>query len=85
MTVLHWLGSYWGWAGSNVGAMPACAAVGAAFAVLLRKPLVRLWRKHSGADAAEAAHRIAADLYRHHVGHAHPDAPEAPEAAKEAS
>ena len=67
---------YWDWAGSNVGAMPLCGLLGGLSAVLFRKRLGALWRKHSGADAAEKAHRIAADLFGHHLGRPHPDAPD---------
>jgi hypothetical protein len=43
----------------------------------------RWWRRHFGAQAdladiraaAQAAHKIAADLYEHRTGRAHPDAP----------
>jgi hypothetical protein len=66
---------YWDWAGSNIGAMPGCGAVAAVAGACFRKPLRAWWRRHSGADAAEAAHRIAADLWRHHTGTDHPDAP----------
>jgi len=76
----HW---YWSQAAGNVYAMPACAAVAVFFAVGLRKPASSWWRKHFGAQAdladikaaAESAHRIAADLFEHHTGHVHPDAP----------
>jgi hypothetical protein len=78
---LHW---YWAEAGGNVVAMPACAVVAVAFAVGFRRPAARWWRKHFGAQAdlaeirglAAAAHRIAADTYRHHTGRVHPDAPD---------
>jgi len=82
MTV-RWLSWYWDWAGSNIGAMPACGLLAAGFAIGCRKPLARWWHKHFGVraelaeirDAAAAAHRIAADLFEHHAGHAHPCAP----------
>jgi hypothetical protein len=81
------LGSWWNWywnlTGGNVLAMPLCGLLAVAFAVCCQKPIGRWWRKHFGAEqdlaeireAAESAHRIAADLYRHHTGHAHPYAP----------
>jgi hypothetical protein len=80
---MGWLRSYWTWVGGNVGAMPLQAVIAAATAVLLRKPAARLWRQLVGerADledvrrAAEAAHRIAADLFEHHTGNKHQDAP----------
>lgn len=79
----HWLRWYWDWAGSNIGAMPGCAVVGIAFAVCFRRPLAVWWHRHFGAKAelaairaaADAAHRIAADLYEHHTGERHPAAP----------
>lgn len=74
---------YWAWTGGNVGAMPLQGILAVLFAVCFRKPISRWWRKHFGAqadlreirDIAAAAHRIAADTYRHHTGHEHPDAP----------
>ncbi len=80
----HWLRAYWDWAGSNIGAMPGCGLVALAFTVAFRKPVSRLWRWIVGEKAeiedirraAAAAHRIAADLYRHHTGEAHEHAPE---------
>ena len=80
---MWWLGWYWTEAGGNVIAMPACGLVAVAFAVGFRKPLARWWQKHFGAKAdlreiretAEAARRIAADLFEHHTGREHPDAP----------
>jgi len=74
---------YWAWTGGNVGAMPLQGILAVLFAVCFRKPLARWWHKHFGAqadlreirDIAAAAHRIAADTYRHHTGHEHPDAP----------
>ena len=75
-----WLDAYWHWAGSNIGAMPAEAAVGAAAGVIFRKPIGRFitWlRKEKDAELArtradaEAARKIAADLYRHVTGEDH--------------
>jgi hypothetical protein len=83
MIIFHALRVYWDWAGSNIGAMPGCGAVAVVSAVAFRKPLAAWWKKHFGAQAdlseiraaAQSAHRIAADLYRHHTGRDHPDAP----------
>lgn len=78
--------SYWAWVGGNVGAMPLQALISAAAALLLAVVLRPLWRRlwawlkrELGAAAheeAKAARRIAADLFEHHVGRPHPDAPE---------
>ena len=84
MIVFRELHLYWAWAGSNIGAMPACGALAIVSAACFQKPLARWWHKHLGAKAeladikstADAAHRIAADLFEHHVGQRHPDAPE---------
>lgn len=74
------------------------AAAGGLFALVFRKPLARLAARarraiqalHAArADAAEArasaaaAHQIAADLYQHHTGRAHPRAPDPPSNLKE--
>ena len=80
----HLVLSYWDWAGSNVGAMPACGAIAVLFAVCFRKPLARWWHKHFGVKAeladiksvADAAHRIAADLLERLLRERHPDSPE---------
>lgn len=82
--VTHWLRWYWDWAGSNVGAMPACGLFAVLSAVCFRRPAAAWWHRHFGARqdladikaVADAAHRIAADLYKHHTGHHHPDAPD---------
>jgi len=74
---------YWGWTGGNIGAMPMQAAITAAVTLLLRKPIKKAWHRAVGdrADiddirrAAAAARMIAADLYEHHTGRVHPDAP----------
>jgi hypothetical protein len=74
---------YWAWTGGNVGAMPLQGILAVLFAVCFRKPLARWWHKHFGAQAdlreiretADAARRIAADLFEHHTGREHPDAP----------
>lgn len=76
-----WLHAYWSWAGSNIGAMPAEFIVTVIVTLVFQKPiasLLRLLRKEnhealSRARAdAEAARRIAADLYRHVTGEEHP-------------
>lgn len=47
---MHLLARYWSWAGSNVGAMPACGAVAFAFAFIFRDrighALAAWWHKH---------------------------------------
>lgn len=75
--------SYWSWVGGNIGAMPLqalIAAVSGVVAALVLRPLWRrMWawlKRELGADSAAAAHRIAADLFEHHTGRAHPDAPD---------
>jgi hypothetical protein len=83
--VTHLWHQYWSWTGGNIGAMPLEALVGAVagvLAALLFRPLLqRLWawlkRELGGAalEEAKAARRIAADLYLHHTGRPHPDAP----------
>ena len=79
----HLWHQYWSWTGGNVGAMPLQAVITVAATLLLRRPLARSWHWLVGerADiedirrAAAAAHKIAADLFEHHTGSAHPDAP----------
>lgn len=80
----HWLGSYWAWVGSNIGALPAEALVTLLAGWIFRKPLGRLKGRllsgvHQRLDVIErkaaAAHRIAADTHRHVTGRDHPDAP----------
>ena len=72
----HWWHSYWAWAGSNIGAMPAEAVI-TAFCTLIASPfLLRVRRRVRRAlEAAEAAHRIAADTHMHLTGQRHPAAP----------
>ena len=85
--IAAWWHHYWSWTGGNIGAMPAQAVIAAGAGLLLRKPLKRAWRAAVGQRAdiedirrmAAAAHRISADLFEHHTGSAHPDAPEARE------
>jgi hypothetical protein len=78
----QWWHAYWGWAGSNIGAMPAEFVITAVVTLVFQKPIMRLvgWLRRenrlavSKAQAdAEAARRIAADLYRHATGEDHPD------------
>ena len=81
MGLLH---AYWSWVGGNVGAMPLQGVIAIVFAAAVRKPLGRAWHRAVGeradlADirrAADAAHKIAADLFEHHIGTAHPSAPD---------
>lgn len=80
---MTWWHSYWSWVGGNIGAMPLQALISAAAAALLAlvlRPLQRrLWarlKRELGADSAAAAHRIMADLFEHHTGRPHPDAPD---------
>lgn len=78
------LARYWDWVGGNIGAMPLQAVITVSATLLLRKPVARWWRALVGerADlddvrrAAEDARRIAADLFEHHTGTAHPAAPD---------
>ena len=83
----HWWHSYWAWTGGNIGAMPLEAVITVAATVLLIRPARWAWRKAFGehpatevarraAEAAERSLRIAADLYEHHTGARHPDAPD---------
>lgn len=88
MIVFHLLLRYWDWAGSNVGAMPACGLVALVAGLIFRKPLERLAGKVHGKlmepvharlreieSHAVAARKIAADTHRELTGHDHPDAP----------
>ena len=77
----HWWHAYWGWAGSNIGAMPAEFVITVVVTLVFQKPikkLLALLRRDAHevlgkaqADA-EAARAIAADLYRHVTGEEHP-------------
>lgn len=88
MSFGHLLHSYWQWTGGNVAALPLEALAASLAGLLLRRPLARLarWARgrlladvHGRLDgiehAARAAHRIAADSYKHHTGDEHPAAP----------
>jgi hypothetical protein len=55
---LHWLGRYWAWAGSNIGAMPACGLL----ALAVGGPATYLLRDRIG-------RRLAAWLHKHHQPH----------------
>ena len=78
-----WPGHYWAGVGGNVGAMPLQALITVAATLLLRKHVARWWHHLVGERAdledvkrmAEAAHRIAADLFEHQTGQAHSHAP----------
>jgi hypothetical protein len=74
---------YWAWVGGNVGAMPLQAVITVVATVVLRKHVRRGWHALVGERAeiedirraAAAAHKIAADLFEHHTGGSHPEAP----------
>ena len=80
---MTWLRHYWSWTGGNVGAMPLQALIAAVAGLVFRKPLRRAWHATVGDRAdledvkrmAASAHQIAADLFEHHTGERHPDAP----------
>lgn len=86
MTAVHLLRQYWEWAGSNIGAMPACGLIAVLSAACFRRPLARWWHRHFGMkaeleeirDIAASAHRIAADLFERHAGRPHELAPPSP-------
>jgi uncharacterized membrane protein len=82
---------YWAWTGGNIGAMPLQALITAAVTVLLwpfTRRLIRRLQAESRAETAaalqeaKAARRIAADLFEHHTGRTHPDAPNSGTEAK---
>lgn len=93
----HAWDSYWALTGGNILAIPLEFIVTLAAGALLARPLRKLWRRAVGdkADiedlrrAAAAAERRAAgmermvaDLFEHHTGRRHADAPgDAPGAA----
>lgn len=76
-----WWDAYWHWAGSNIGAMPAEFIITVIVTLVFQKPIGRFlgWLRRENratirkaqADA-EAARKIAADLYRHVTGEEHP-------------
>ena len=77
----QWWSAYWGWAGSNIGAMPAEFIITVVATVVFQKPirgLLAFLRRDAREAAgkaqadAEAARAIAADLYRHVTGEDHP-------------
>jgi hypothetical protein len=79
----HLWDAYWAWVGGNIGAMPLQTIITVTATLLFTRPISSWWRKHFGAQedlaeirrAASAAHQIAADLFEHHTGRAHPAAP----------
>lgn len=83
-----------GGAWSNIVAVPPCAILAAVLAFVFRDrlghALAGWWHRHLGHKAelaeirelAAAAHRIAADAYRHQTGRHHPDAPGRPAPGK---
>lgn len=82
--MVSWWHHYWSWVGGNIGAMPLQAVITVAATLVLRKHVRRWWHHLVGEHAdlddvkrmAAAAHQIAADLFEHHTGHAHRDAPD---------
>lgn len=82
--ISSWWHHYWAWTGGNIGAMPLQAVIAAIAGLVFRKPLRRAYHALVGerADiddlrrAAAAAHKIAADLFEHHTGERHQDAPD---------
>lgn len=77
----HLWDSYWAWAGGNIGAMPLQGGITAAIGYVFRGPLGRLLSRDALREA-KAGRRIAADLYEHHTGRVHPDAPGSESEAK---
>jgi hypothetical protein len=76
-----WWHAYWSWAGSNIGAMPAEFIITVVATLVFQKPISRAlnWLRQENHAAiqraqadAEAARKIAADLYRHVTGEEHP-------------
>jgi len=77
--IAHLWDAYWAWTGGNIGAMPLEAVITAACTLVVSPLLLRAWRRVRRAmEAAEAAHRIAADTHEHLTGLRHPDAPATP-------
>lgn len=86
--MIHLWDRYWAWVGGNVGAMPLQFIITLIAGVAFRKPISRLiaWVKRESREElaearqdAKAALKIVADLFEHHTGEAHPDAPARPE------
>lgn len=73
------LAHYWAAVGGNIEAMPLQAVITVAATLLLRKHVARWWRHLVGEKAdledAKKALRIVADLFEHHTGERHEDAP----------
>jgi len=77
--VFRWLGHYWAWAGSNIGAMPACGllalAIGAPVTYLLRDRIGRAFAAwfhkhhapHLRAELAAMEQRLAGQAAARHV------------------
>jgi hypothetical protein len=81
--VREWWDAYWSWAGSNIGAMPAETVITVAATLAFRRPIRRFlaWLRRERDEAvasaqadAEAARKIASDLYLHVTGEEHPAA-----------
>lgn len=70
-----WPGT-WG-AGGNLVAWVICGGLAAAWLRAKLKAHQALAKRHHDQvmATADAAHKIAADTYRHHTGRDHPDAP----------
>lgn len=70
---------YWDYVGGNIAAMPLQAVITVVATLLLRKHVARWWHHLVGEKAdledVKRALRIAADLFEHHTGERHPDAP----------
>jgi hypothetical protein len=80
-----WYANYWWqWVFQNIVPTYVCLLAGAVIGVVFRNRIMRAWRGLVGERAdiedvkrmADAARRIAADLFEHHTGERHPDAPE---------
>lgn len=78
---MSWWHAYWAWTGGNIGAMPLEFAITAVVGVVFRGPIGRLL-EGDALKEAKAARRIAADLFEHHTGRPHPDAPGSESEAK---
>jgi hypothetical protein len=80
-----WYDGYWPqWVIQNILPNPAWWLLVIVPGAVFRKRIKAWWHRHFGAEAdlreiretAAAAHKIMADLYRHHTGHAHKLAPD---------